>query len=114
MKEEESSLSHRIGGRLRGARNALGLSLSQLSERTGGQLTKSRISNYEQGIRRMGTEEALALADALGSVSAAHLLCVDDDHVLSPDERRLLERYRSLTIEAKASLRQLASLLPVG
>lgn len=62
-----------IGARLRKARHDAGLSPSGASERTGGLLSKSRISNYEQGIRRIGLEEAELIAGATG-VSAAYLL----------------------------------------
>ena len=86
-------LTKKIGQRLRAARQAQGLSLSDLSGRTGS-LSKSRISNYEQGIRRMGLEEAQELALALGSVTATYLLCLDDKDPLSEEERCLLERYR--------------------
>lgn len=87
-------LTKKIGKRLREARQAQRLSLAELAARTGS-LSKSRISNYEQGIRRMGLEEAAELSQALGTVSASHLLCLDNDSVLSDAERRLLEHYRS-------------------
>jgi transcriptional regulator with XRE-family HTH domain len=64
-----------IGKRIRTAREALNLSLEELSKRTGGKLSKSRIGNYEQGLRMPGPAEANTLATALG-VDAAHLLCL--------------------------------------
>ncbi|MFD2112058.1 helix-turn-helix domain-containing protein [Thiorhodococcus fuscus] len=66
-----------IGQRLRQVRNEQGLTLDQLSERTGGALLKARMSNYEQGIRRMGLEEAETLAKVL-KVSPVWLLAIDD------------------------------------
>jgi transcriptional regulator with XRE-family HTH domain len=89
----EMDLTKKIGQRLRAARQAQGLSLSELSARTGS-LSKSRISNYEQGIRRMGLEEAQELALALGSVTPTYLLCLDDTDPLSEPERALVERFR--------------------
>jgi transcriptional regulator with XRE-family HTH domain len=89
----EMDLTKKIGQRLRAARQAQGLSLSELSARTGS-LSKSRISNYEQGIRRMGLEEAQELALALGSVTPTYLLCLDDTDPLSEAERALVERFR--------------------
>lgn len=86
-------LTKTIGQRLRAARQAQHLSLSALSSRTGG-LSKSRISNYEQGIRRMGLEEAKELSLALGNVTATYLLCLDDSGLLSDEEQALIERYR--------------------
>lgn len=94
MNEQLPPLNRRIGDRLRSARQAHGLSLSQLSARTGGTLTKSRISNYEQGIRRISIEAAQAIASALGSVTAAHLMCLDDEELLNEDEQRLVQHFR--------------------
>lgn len=95
MADEYPPLNRRIGDRLRAARHAEGLSLTQLSERTDGAYSKSRISNYEQGIRRLGIEGAQTLAKALGSVTAAYLLCVDEDEELAEDEKRLIECFRN-------------------
>ena len=91
---EETDLTTKIGLRLRAARNAQKISLAELSDRTGGALSKSRISNYEQGICRMGLEEARMLAEALGTVSATYLLCLDDKGVLSEQEQKLLRWFR--------------------
>ena len=75
-------LTKRIGLRLRDVHTGQGLSLAKLSFRTGDVLSKSRISNYEQGLRRSGIEEARTLASALGTVSTTYLLCLDDDRFL--------------------------------
>lgn len=91
-----NELNIEIGQRLREARRAQKLSLSQLAERTGNTLSKSRISNYEQGIRRMGIEQAQILAQALGTISAVYLLCLDDSELeLSADEQRLIAHFRA-------------------
>ncbi len=87
-------LTKKIGLRLRGARQAQQLSLSALATRTGA-LSKSRISNYEQGIRRMGLEEATALSAALGNVTPTYLLCLDDAGLFSQQEQTLLEHFRN-------------------
>lgn len=89
----ERDLTKKIGQRLRAARQAQGLSLSELSSLTG-TLSKSRISNYEQGIRRMGLEQAQQLASALVSVTPTYLLCLEDSDPLSTEERLLVERFR--------------------
>jgi transcriptional regulator with XRE-family HTH domain len=86
-------LTKRIGLRLRDARKAQSLSLAALAARTSS-LSKSRISNYEQGLRRMGLEEARELASALGSVTPTYLLCLDDDGYMSERESALLDLYR--------------------
>ena len=91
---EKDPLSARIGLRLRAERHRLELSLSQLATATGNKLSKSRISNYEQGIRRLGIESAVILSKALGGVSPIYLLCLDDHRMLSDDEQRLIELYR--------------------
>ena len=76
---DSRELTNQIGERLRAERKAQDLSLSDLAERTNGQLSKSRISNYEQGIRRMGLEESRILSEALGTVSPMYLLCLEDE-----------------------------------
>jgi transcriptional regulator with XRE-family HTH domain len=94
MTPDEQDLTTKIGLRLRSVRKSQKLSLAALSDRTDGMLSKSRISNYEQGIRRPGIEEARILAKALGTVSAVYLLCLDDEGFISEDERELLRCYR--------------------
>lgn len=111
MSESKITLSKEIGERLRGARKGAGLSLSQLAERTEGRLSKSRISNYEQGLRRMGVEEARELAAALGTVSPGYLLCLDDPWNLEADEIDILSRYRTTDDRGRAFLRDVAGTL---
>lgn len=105
-------LTKQIGQRLRAARQAQGLSLSDLSSLTGA-LSKSRISNYEQGIRRMGLEEAQVLATALGTVTAIYLLCLDDTDPLSQEERHLLERYRGTDPRGRETILRVADVQSV-
>lgn len=96
MNDAELELTREIGRRIRTARLARGLSLNELSALTDKLYSKSRISNYEQGIRRLSVEGAQALAAALANVSPAYLLCVDSEAglALSGDELRLLEAFR--------------------
>ena len=100
----DRELAHRIGERLRTARHACDLSLSQLSRLTGDALSKSRISNYEQGIRQLGKAEAQILAEALGTVSADYLLCQQKALGEDPDEERLLLLYRAAPPELRPEL----------
>lgn len=86
------SPAHSMGERLGQARRRAGLPLSHLSVLTDYRLSKSRISNYEQGIRRLPVDVAQILApilqqeirkrecdpDAAAHVTAAWLLGVDD------------------------------------
>ena len=84
------------GRRLKTARIDKKLTLQELSKRTGGVLSTSRLGNYEQGTRMLGVEEALALRFPLG-VSAAHLLCVDvEEGDMTQQEVELLKNYRAL------------------
>jgi transcriptional regulator with XRE-family HTH domain len=109
--ESSAELTQRIGNRLREARHNLQLSLSELAERTGC-YSKSRISNYEQGLRRMGLEESMILAAALGTVTSTWLLCLDEVPPLTAEELALLTRYRATDEEGRARLRELAESLP--
>jgi transcriptional regulator with XRE-family HTH domain len=93
MNEDSIKLTKKIGQRLRAARNAHGYSLADLAARTNS-LSKSRISNYEQGIRRMGIEEAEELSNALDGLTPTYLLCLDDKSPLSQDEWILVENFR--------------------
>ncbi|MTW22611.1 helix-turn-helix domain-containing protein [Allochromatium palmeri] len=96
---DSRELTNQIGERLRAERKAQDLSMSELSERTGGQLSKSRISNYEQGIRRMGLEESRILSEALGTVSPMYLLCLEDE--------REIETLRQLFLNSDPTGRRL-------
>jgi transcriptional regulator with XRE-family HTH domain len=84
------------------------LSLSQLAEKTGKKLSKSRISNYEQGNRRMGIEQAVMLAQALGEVSPIYLLCLEGGDALMGDERELLRLFRRIDRRGKELIIALA------
>ena len=93
MEPEVKALTTKIGLRLRAARNARKLSLQKLSDMTDGVLSKSRISNYEQGLRRLGIEEARLLSKVLGTVSVTYLLCLNDEHPCE-QEQELLRCFR--------------------
>jgi len=101
-------LTKRIGQRLRAARQEQKLSLSELSARTNA-LSKSRISNYEQGIRRMGLEEAHELSIALGTVTPTYLLCLDDRGPFSDQEIALVDDFRRTDERGRASILALAA-----
>lgn len=101
-------LTKQIGQRLRAARHEQKLSLADLSSRTNA-LSKSRISNYEQGIRRMGLEEAHELAVALGTVTPTYLLCLDDKGPLSPQERQLVEYFRQTDERGRDTILKIAA-----
>ena len=100
------ALNRVIGRRLRAARSARGLSLTRLAALTGGSISVSQLSHYELGQRRLSIEAARTLATALGDVSAAHLLCVDEDGAaaIEPDEARLLAAFRATDAEGRRRL----------
>jgi len=71
------------------------MTLKELSKKTKELLTDRRISNYEQGIRLPGPQEALILSRALGD-SAAYLLGVAEEDDLNKQELELLRSWRAL------------------
>ena len=85
------------GRRLAKARNDRGWTLAKLSKEVKGVLSPARISNYEQGIRQMKSQEALVLGQALG-VEPSFLLCVDreEEGDMTPQEQQLLRNFRAL------------------
>jgi transcriptional regulator with XRE-family HTH domain len=84
------------GERLKSARRDKKLTLPELSNRLGGLLSVSRLSNYEQGIRQLGIKEALALSRILG-VNASYLLCVETvEDEMTAQENELLRNFRAL------------------
>lgn len=104
----------KIGERIKAARTAKGLSLEELSERTGRVLSASRISNYEQGTRLCKPQQAAILAPHLG-VTASHLQCLDargeEDDEMSPEAKRLLRGWEALPEnERMAYLRRIETL----
>jgi transcriptional regulator with XRE-family HTH domain len=97
--------------RLRALRGEREWSLSDLERQTGGKLAKSRLSNYEQGTRTLGVEEAELLATIYG-VPAAFLLCVDDDMTANNKvERDLLRDFRALPENERVAYAQRISAL---
>ena len=110
MTDSELELTREIGRRLRAARLDRGLNRSQLAALTDGLCSKSRISNYEQGLRRPSIEAAQVLAEALVTVSAAQLLGLEggEDDALSNDEKRLLEAFRRADADWRRRLLDIA------
>lgn len=83
------------GRRIRRAREGLDWTLADLSKHTDGVLSGSRISNYEQGLRLPGPQEARILGRALG-ISPASLMCLEDEETMSQEEADLLRSWRAL------------------
>ncbi len=74
---QNRSASEPVGEYIRNLRHANGWSLQELSNRCNGLLSKSRISNYEQGIRHPKVDAATILADAF-DVTPSQILRIED------------------------------------
>jgi transcriptional regulator with XRE-family HTH domain len=110
---ETTELTRRIGQRIRASRKRCGWSLSELSKHTNGALSKSRLGNYEQGLRRPGHEEACLLAATFGTVSPSWLLCLDDDSgALNDQETTLLRSFRAADARGRGVILTVARVLP--
>lgn len=109
--DHKNPLSWRIGRRVAELRRAREWSLEDLARETKDRLPKSRLSNYEQGTRRLDIEGAIILAGVFGC-SAAHILCLDDDQpILSAQEARLVDDLRVLPAsEQQAYARRITTL----
>ena len=70
------TIKKRIGARIKSARAEAGLTMQELADKSG-TIKKSRLSNWEQGLRTPGPEEINKLSELLG-VSAAFLMCLTD------------------------------------
>lgn len=70
-------------------------------------MSNSRISNYEQALRRLGIEEVRTLAKALGTVSPIYLLCLDDEES-SEQERELLRCFQKADDRGRETIFALA------
>jgi transcriptional regulator with XRE-family HTH domain len=110
MTDSELELTREIGRRLRAARHERGLSLAQLAVLTDGLYSKSRISNYEQGLRRPSIEAVQVLAEALVIVSAVQLPGVEggEGNALSAGEMRLLDAFRRADADWRRRLLDIA------
>lgn len=107
--KELMGIKDRIGERLKKARGKR--TLADVAKNTK-KLTITRISNYERGQRTPGPEEAIELARALGNITPAEVLCVDDASNLSSVERQLLSYFRSTDARGQATIVHIASLQP--
>ncbi|WP_374235786.1 MULTISPECIES: helix-turn-helix domain-containing protein [unclassified Thiocapsa] len=67
-----------MGHRLASTRIRHGWSIEEIALYTNGAISKSRISNFEAGLRRPDIEIAEILATAFGDVSAAWLLTLEN------------------------------------
>ncbi len=71
-----------VGQRIRSTRKNAELTLRELAEKTG--LGKSRISNYEQGIREPHIDQVVLIAKAL-CIDPCHLMGLQPTHASTQD-----------------------------
>lgn len=69
-------MSVQMNMRIKAARGIFGWSLATLSAKTGGELSTSRIANYESGIRDLKVPQAIILAKAM-KTTPAYLLGIE-------------------------------------
>lgn len=88
-----------IGKRIRAERDKKKLSLDEQARdmlaKVGNTLSKSRVSNYEQGIRLAGPGEIRLFSRYYG-VPAAYLGCLEEEGDMTREEFTLLRNYRAL------------------
>ncbi len=72
------SRSQLIGQRLAATRKRHGWTIQELSDHTNGAISRSRLANFEAGLRRPDIEVVEILADTFGDVSAAWLLTLEN------------------------------------
>ena len=86
-------MKYEIGNRIRKYRKESGLTQEQLAERIN--VTKSRVSNWEQGINRPDADILGAICRAL-NVSPSDLLDVHlTDDELNAHEKKVIKAYRT-------------------
>jgi transcriptional regulator with XRE-family HTH domain len=92
----KTTFAVRAGNRLKSLRIDRGWTQRELSLKTDGKLSSSRIANYEQGTREIGILEAEILGKAL-YVQPAYVMGVTSlRHPLSPAEEELVRNFRAL------------------
>lgn len=88
-------LKYEIGGRIRFFRKKSGLTQEQLAQKI--DVTKNRVSNWEQGINRPDADIIGKICRAL-NVSPSSLLDVHlSDEELTPHEKEVITAYREKT-----------------
>ena len=87
--------SKEIGGRIREFRQKKAISQERLAELL--DMSPQQVQKYEAGTSRLNSDKMQRLADVLG-ITIYSLFQDDTDtpFVLSPDEKRLVEAYRTI------------------
>lgn len=90
---EDMTTKEESGARIKRIREKRDLTLQQVSDATGGAISVSRLSNFEQGTRMMSVDAAKAIAPVLGT-TPEYLLTLTDIEP-DPQEVALIEFYRA-------------------
>lgn len=110
---QKEPLTVESGKRLAKARLQAGLKQGELADIAredykGRIITAQRISNYEAGSRSMDFQIIRQLAEIL-NVDPAWIACfVSDDEAMKPDEKALLDNYRSTDDRGKRTISRIA------
>jgi transcriptional regulator with XRE-family HTH domain len=108
---EDPEFKQAVGRRLRELRAAKDWTLADVERRSGDQIARTRLNNYERGIRLPSQAEAEVLGVPF-DVPASYILRLDEDmHPLNKIERQLIKDFRVLPEgERMAYARRIGSL----
>jgi transcriptional regulator with XRE-family HTH domain len=96
---EETNIRRLIGLRIQAARKAKKWSLQEMCDQTEW-LEKSRLGNWESGLRMMHLEEAQKIAPLLG-VTVEHLYGLDGSTL---EEAQLIAKFRACDDRGRAAI----------
>ena len=103
-----------INNRLRDFRLKRGLSATQLSRKTDGEFSSSRISNYETGVRSLTIEAAKKLSPHLGA-SPGQLLNLTDnffsDVQLGEHQEELVQILTEVSLRGDSDVKKVIGIL---
>ena len=111
-------IDEHVGRSIRAYRKLKGYSQQQLAEKVG--VKFQQLQKYETGLNRVSASRLWMIADALGIAPSAffpddnddHVFTEDnDDHVFTEDEARLIQQFRGLDDDRKASVLRVAEAL---
>jgi transcriptional regulator with XRE-family HTH domain len=95
-------------------RQKRGLSTSTLSRLTKGEFSPSRISNYENGVRALTVDAAIALAPYLGATAAQLLNLADNfftDVKLGEHQEELLRLLSQVSLRGDGDVKKVIGIL---
>ena len=102
-------IDEHVGRSIRAYRKLKGYSQQQLAEKVG--VKFQQLQKYETGLNRVSASRLWMIADALGIAPSAFFPDDNDDHVFTEDEARLIQQFRGLDDDRKASVLRVAEAL---